>query len=91
MVARAGSVACGPPGLQRAAFIFLGDNGGRPIATPRPKLFRDAERRGFRILPARICFLMRRSSEKPVVSGLCLTRGGSIGGLPRSFVRSLRA
>jgi hypothetical protein len=31
--------------------FFLGDNGGRPIATPRPKLFRNAERRGFRILP----------------------------------------
>jgi hypothetical protein len=31
--------------------FFLGDNGGRPVGTPRPKLFAEAERRGFRILP----------------------------------------
>lgn len=35
----------------RPGALFLGDNGGRPRATPRPPLFRLAESRGIAVLP----------------------------------------
>lgn len=36
---------------QRTSLFFLGDNGGRPRAWPRPPLFSRAEKRGIHVLP----------------------------------------
>jgi hypothetical protein len=52
--------------------FFLGDNGGRPLATPRPKLFTEAERRGFRVLPGTDLFPYRSQQRKAGSFGFVL-------------------
>jgi hypothetical protein len=52
--------------------FFLGDNGGRPALTPRPPLFVDAERRGFRVLPGTDQFPYASQQRKTGTFGFML-------------------
>jgi hypothetical protein len=52
--------------------FFLGDNGGRPLATPRPKLFTEAEKAGFRILPGTDLFPYASQQRKAGSFGFVL-------------------
>ncbi len=49
--------------------LFLGDNGGRPVFWPRPSYFKQAEKKGLRILPG--------TDPLPLASECC--RPGSFG------------
>lgn len=52
--------------------FFIGDNGGRPVATPRPALFEVAERRGFRLLPGTDLFPYASQQRKAGTFGFVL-------------------
>jgi hypothetical protein len=52
--------------------FFLGDNGGRPALTPRPRLFKEAESRGFRILPGTDLFPYKSQQRKAGSYGFVL-------------------
>jgi hypothetical protein len=55
-----------------ARAFFLGDNGGRPALTPRPRLFHAAESRGFRILPGTDLFPYKSQQRKAGSYGFVL-------------------
>ena len=67
--------------------FFLGDNGGRPVATPRPKLFSEAERRGFRILPGTDLFPYTSQQRKAGSFGFVLD-SWRVGSRPATEFRS---
>jgi hypothetical protein len=56
----------------RPADLFLGDNGGRPRLTRQPAVLRDAERRGFRVLPGTDPFPFRSQQRKAGSCGFIL-------------------
>lgn len=56
----------------RPADLFLGDNGGRPRLTWQPAVLRDAERRGFRVLPGTDPFPFRSQQRKAGSYGFIL-------------------
>jgi hypothetical protein len=58
----------------RPGDLFLGDNGGRPRLTRRPALLRDAERRGFIVLPGTDPFPFRSQQRKVGSYGFVLPR-----------------
>jgi hypothetical protein len=55
-----------------AKSFFIGDNGGRPVATPRPALFEVAEKRGFRLLPGTDLFPYASQQRKAGTFGFAL-------------------
>src|SRR6266545_2714438 len=63
--------------------FFLGDNGGRLAGTPRPRLFREAEARGCRVLPGSDP-LPFPGQERRVASYGFLLEGPLDGGRPGS-------
>ena len=52
--------------------FLLGDSGGRPMASPRPKLFGEAERRGFLVLPGTDSFSYPSQQRKAGSFGFAL-------------------
>ena len=52
--------------------FLLGDSGGRPTAAPRPRLFREAERRALPVLPGTDAFPYRSQQRKAGSFGFVL-------------------
>lgn len=70
--------------------LFLGDNGGRPDAWPRPGLFDKARRLGIRDLPGSDPFPFRREVARPGSRGFVIRRPLERETPAASFVAVLR-